>query len=398
MGYIMKVLLINQFPLFGGGSGIYTKNLAKSLTALGHEVQIIIPENTTQIENIEKVKINPVFFKYKEEIPGQLPFNFPCFTTHPRSNLTFNDLTNEQLKMYEEAFRQKMEKVIDEFKPDIIHSGHIWILSSIATEFNIPTIVSSHGTDILGYDAWERFHIYSNNAIKKCKNIITISESNNEQVLQKFPQAKSKIVNIVNGYDQDTFYIKEYNQKDILKKIGINGTYNKIVLSSGRLVYVKGIDILLQAAKIYEKDDILTLIVGEGILHKELEEQAKELNLKNVYFLGAKTQQDLNELYNIADITVLSSRYEGLALVVLESLAAGTPVVVTDIEAMLKFMKKDYGVIVEKENPTELATGIMEALSEKNKYDTEKVVEDMKENYSTKKIINKIIDLYKIYL
>ena len=52
----------------------------------------------------------------------------------------------------------------------------------------------------------------------------------------------------------------------------------------------------------------------------------------------------------------------------------------------------------EKENPTELATGIMEALSEKNKYDTEKVVEDMRENYSTKKIINKIIDLYKIYL
>lgn len=94
----------------------------------------------------------------------------------------------------------------------------------------------------------------------------------------------------------------------------------------------------------------------------------------------------------------MSSRYEGLALVVLESLAAGTPVVVTDIEAMLKFMKKDYGVIVEKENPTELAKGIMEALSEKNKYDTEKVAEDMRENYSTKKIINKIIDLYKIYL
>lgn len=398
MGYIMKVLLINQFPLFGGGSGIYTKNLAKSLTALGHEVQIIIPENTTQIENIEKVKINPVFFKYKEEIPGQLPFNFPCFTTHPRSSLTFNDLTSEQLKMYEDAFRQKMEEVINEFNPDIIHSGHIWILSSIATEFNIPTIVSSHGTDILGYDAWEKFHIYSNNVIKNAKNIITISESNNEQVLQKFPQAKSKVVNIVNGYDQDIFYRKEYSKKDVLNKIGISGTYNKIVLLSGRLVHVKGIDILLEAAKIYEEDDILTLIVGEGILHKELENQAKELNLKNVYFLGAKRQEELNELYNIADITVLSSRYEGLALVVLESLATGTPVVVTDIEAMLKFMKNDYGIIVKKENPTELANGIIKALNEKDKYNTNKVAQYIRENYSTKKIINRIIDLYKIYL
>ena len=57
MGYIMKVLLINQFPLFGGGSGIYTKNLAKSLTSFGHEVQIIIPENTIEIEKIEGVKL-----------------------------------------------------------------------------------------------------------------------------------------------------------------------------------------------------------------------------------------------------------------------------------------------------------------------------------------------------
>ena len=394
----MKVLLINQFPLFGGGSGIYTKNLAKSLTTLGHEVQIIIPENTTEIEKIEGVKINPVFFKYKEEIPGQLLFNFPCFTTHPRSSLTFNQLTDEQLKMYEDAFRLKMKEIIQNFKPDIIHSGHIWILSSIATEFNIPTIVSSHGTDILGHQSWERFHKYCNKVIDKCKNIITISESNNEQVLQEFPEAKSKVVNIVNGYDQEIFYKKEYKKENVLKEIGINKTYDNIVLLSGRLVHVKGIDILLKAAKIYEKENILTLIAGEGILHKELEKQAEELDLKNVFFLGAQTQEELNKLYNIADITVLSSRYEGLALVILESLACGTPVVVTNIEAMLRFMKKDFGVIVEKENPKALANGIIKTLKEKDKYDSNKIADYMKKNYTTEILINKIVDLYKTYL
>ena len=394
----MKVLLINQFPLFGGGSGIYTKNLAKSLTALGHEVQIIIPENTTEIEKIEGVKINPVFFKYKEEILGQLPFNFPCFTTHPRSSLTFNQLTDEQLKMYEDAFRLKMKEIIQNFKPDIIHSGHIWILSSIATEFNIPTIVSSHGTDILGHQSWKRFHKYCNKVIDKCKNIITISESNNEQVLQEFPEAKSKVVNIVNGYDQEIFYKKEYKKENVLKEIGINKTYDNIVLLSGRLVHVKGIDILLKAAKIYEKENILTLIAGEGILHKELEKQAEELDLKNVFFLGAQTQEELNKLYNIADITVLSSRYEGLALVILESLACGTPVVVTNIEAMLRFMKKDFGVIVEKENPKALANGIIKTLKEKDKYDSNKIADYMKKNYTTEILINKIVDLYKTYL
>lgn len=394
----MRVLLINQFPLQGGGSGIYTKNLAKSLRDSGHEVQIIIPENTTkieQIEQIEGVKINPVFFKYKEEIPGQLPFNFPCFTTHPRSVFTFGQLTKEQLNKYENAFRAKIGEIVNTFKPDIIHSGHIWILSSIATEFNIPTIVSSHGTDIIGYDSWEQFHRYCSNAVEKCENIVTISQSNNEQVLQRFPYAKNKAITIVNGYDQEIFSRKKYDKQLILNKLGITNKYNNIVLLSGRLVHVKGIDILLKAAKIYEKENIVTLIAGEGILHKELEELAKNLKLKNVFFLGAKTQTELNELYNIADVTVLSSRYEGLALVVIEALACGTPVVVTNIEAMNGFMKKEFGLVVEKENPQALANGIIKTLSEKEKYKNEEIAEYIKNNYSTKQIIDNIIELYK---
>ena len=391
----MRVLLINQFPLQGGGSGIYTKNLAKSLRDSGHEVQIIIPENTTKIEQIEGVKINPVFFKYKEEIPGQLPFNFPCFTTHPRSVFTFGQLTKEQLNKYENAFRAKIGEIVNTFKPDIIHSGHIWILSSIATEFNIPTIVSSHGTDIIGYDSWEQFHRYCSNAVEKCENIVTISQSNNEQVLQRFPYAKNKAITIVNGYDQEIFSRKKYDKQLILNKLGITNKYDNIVLLSGRLVHVKGIDILLKAAKIYENENILTLIAGEGILHKELEKLAEDLKLKDVFFLGAKTQTELNELYNIADVTVLSSRYEGLALVVIEALACGTPVVVTNIEAMNGFMKKEFGLVVEKENPQALANGIIKTLSEKEKYKNEEIAEYIKNNYSTKQIIDNIIELYK---
>lgn len=391
----MRVLLINQFPLQGGGSGIYTKNLAKSLKDSGHKVQIIIPENTTKIEQIEGVKVNPVFFKYKEEIPGQLPFNFPCFTTHPRSIFTFGQLTEEQLNKYENAFKAKIREVVNTFKPDIIHSGHVWILSSIATEFNIPTIISSHGTDIIGYDSWKQFHRYCSNAVEKCENIVTISESNNKQVLQRFPYAKDKTITIINGYDQEIFSRKKYDKQLILNKLGINNKYDNIVLLSGRLVQVKGIDILLKAAKIYEKENIVTLIAGEGILHAELEKLAKDLKLKNVFFLGAKTQNELNELYNIADVTVLSSRYEGLALVVIEALACGTPVVVTNIEAMNGFMKKEFGLVVEKENPKALANGITKVLREKENYKNEEIAEYIKNNYSTKQIIDNIIELYK---
>ena len=61
-----------------------------------------------------------------------------------------------------------IESVIKEFNPDIIHSGHIWLLSNIASKYNIPTIITSHGTDIIGHNMWSRFHKYSNEAIEKC--------------------------------------------------------------------------------------------------------------------------------------------------------------------------------------------------------------------------------------
>ena len=147
----MKILLINHFPLEGSGSGVYTKNIAKSLVRKGNEVCIIMPENTKNYNNVEGVKLHPIYFTNNEKIEKALPFNFPCFTTHPRSTMNFYDLTEEELKMYEQAFREAIKQEVVEFKPDIIHGQHVWILSSIAAEFNVPVVVTAHGTDIMGY-------------------------------------------------------------------------------------------------------------------------------------------------------------------------------------------------------------------------------------------------------
>ena len=87
----MRILMINHFPLAGSGSGVYTMNIAKSLRDKGHDVCIIMPENRTNFNREDGIKLHPVYFKQKEEIPGQLPFNFPCFTTHPNSTLNFSD-------------------------------------------------------------------------------------------------------------------------------------------------------------------------------------------------------------------------------------------------------------------------------------------------------------------
>ena len=98
----MKILLINHFPLEGSGSGVYTKNIAKSLTKRGNEVCIIMPENTKNYNLVEGVKLHPVYFTGKEKI--------------------------EESEQVKEALREEIEKILEkcdnslklETKPSVI--------------------------------------------------------------------------------------------------------------------------------------------------------------------------------------------------------------------------------------------------------------------------------------
>lgn len=99
----------------------------------------------------------------------------------------------------------------------------------------------------------------------------------------------------------------------------------KTVLAVGRLHEQKGFDLLLQAWKpIEEKYPDWTLrIVGEGPKREELEALVKTLKLKRVALIG-RTNEVVNE-YAQASLFVLSSRYEGLPLALIEAMWCGTP-------------------------------------------------------------------------
>ena len=186
----MKILFVNHFPLTGSGSGVYTANLAKSLNRLGHEIAIVFPENRQNYEKYEGINLYPVFFKGEEDIPNtdQLDMNFPCFTTHPRSTFNFREMTDDQKDQYEKAFMKKINSVIEDFKPDIVHAQHIWTLAGISAvccnKHNIPLVVTCHGTDLMGIkDEKERNENWgtkwANYAVDYTDSIVTISKDSN---------------------------------------------------------------------------------------------------------------------------------------------------------------------------------------------------------------------------
>ena len=292
----MKILLINHFPLRGSGSGIYVADIARNLNKRGHDVCIIMPENTTQISKIENVKIHPVYFKRNETIEGSLDFNFPCMDLHPRSSFLFDYMTKEQIQQYDKAFRQAIEEELEVFKPDVIHSQHIWILSGLLKDYNIPYVITSHGAEFITYKKMDTFDNYGFNAIEGCEKVIAISNDNMEEIINKFPSAVNKLEFIKNGYNSNEFFIENVNKKEVLKKYSINEEFEKVILFVGRISKLKGIDVLLKAAEIYENENVLTLIAGDGDYREELNILKERLNLKNIVFLGSKEHSELREL------------------------------------------------------------------------------------------------------
>jgi glycosyltransferase involved in cell wall biosynthesis len=119
----MKVLMPNHFPLQGSGSGIYTLNVALELQRAGHDVMVIVPEH----QSVEEYPFatQTIIFSDGENQDPQLSFNFPCFTTHPRSTKTFYELTDSEMQAYLQAWRRSIHGAVSTFQPDVIHAHHV---------------------------------------------------------------------------------------------------------------------------------------------------------------------------------------------------------------------------------------------------------------------------------
>ncbi|MCJ7656947.1 MAG: glycosyltransferase family 4 protein [Candidatus Atribacteria bacterium] len=358
----MNILIINHFPLEGSGSGVYTKNLAKELTEIGHKVNVIFPENISVPPEIFKTR--PIMFKGDSSKDYEIDFNFPCFTSHPRSNTTFYQLNKKQMRDYIDIMVRVTKEEVDKFKPDIIHAQHLWITPYAAQKTGLPYVVTVHGTDLKGFKQDKRYH---HNALKGAQNarkVITISKQVDRETKEFYHIEDQKRKIVYNGYDTQLFKVNNISRKEVLEKFGIDQLPEYVVSFVGKLAYFKGVDILLKAAKIYESqiDKVITLIAGNGALYEELKELKDFLKLKGIFFLGHLNQDQLVDLYNIADVSTVPSRSEPFGLVAIEALACGTPVIGTNQGGLLDFINEDIGALVDVDDDIALAEAIMNEL------------------------------------
>ncbi|MGB3346749.1 MAG: glycosyltransferase family 4 protein [Candidatus Humimicrobiia bacterium] len=392
----MRVLLINHFPLEGSGSGIYTQNVADVLLKLGHEVMVIAPDHK-QVTNKDFL-VRSIIFSNGVNKNFHLPFNFPCFTTHPFSNTTFYELTDTQISDYTNTFLDFIYKAKENFNPDIIHAQHLWVSSYCAKKTGIPFCTTCHGTDLIGFRKGKRYRNMTIDAVKSASFIIAISNQVKKDILNLFDISDKKIKVISNGFNSDIFRIKEIDRQKILNELGLPVDVEKVICFVGKLTHFKGVDVLIKAASIYEKtlDNTITLIVGYGELYKKLINLTKKMNLERFYFLGHHNQDMVSKIYNLADLAVVPSRGEAFGLVAIEALACGTPVIGTINGGLQDFLNEEVGALVKQDSPEDLAKKIIKEIKSDSKIQKGKLAAKYAlENFSWRKNVKKLIDIYK---
>ena len=310
-----------------------------------------------------------VFSNGKNRSP-ELNFNFPCFTTHPQSTTTFYALTDGQIENYISAWRRAMNSAVKSFNPDIIHVQHVWLTAFVAQEIGIPFIASCHGTDLMGFNQGPRYRDKTLIGARAAHDIIAISHQVMADAINTYGIDESKVSLIWNGFDTECFHvIHDATKEAVLGEFNLAVTDKPLVSFVGKFARFKGIDVLLRAASIYEKQlpGVQTLLVGHGELFNEMRTLCDSLALCGVRFLGHQPQSVVARIYNAADVSVVPSRVEPFGLVAVEALACATPVVATNAGGLPDFITSEVGALVPCDDHESLAESFVNELTNTNR-------------------------------
>jgi glycosyltransferase involved in cell wall biosynthesis len=188
--------------------------------------------------------------------------------------------------------------------------------------------------------------------------VVGCSEHTSRQLIKYEKISRKKIVTIPNGIDGSRFQITIDKQQ---KRNELGITKSGLILGVAvRLSEQKGITYLLKAMPtILNNHPNTTLVIaGDGDLKSELEAEAITLGVADsVIFAGAR--KDIPELLKLFDIYVMPSLWEGLPMIILEAMAAGCPIVATDVGGNESAITQNVsGILIGAAKPDQLAEAV----------------------------------------
>lgn len=352
----LRIMFLYMFPLWGNGSGAWLRALAAEMVKDGHEVAIVSPE--------------------KRRLPGVKHFivsppQMGVFVGNPELPMAkrYQDMSGVELGKVYTSYVDATLTAVKAFQPEIVHAFHTAFLPGVARLakilYGIRFIVTTHGSDLHYLTQDGRLIGLIRDALDVSALITANSAFTRRWFLKMFGQEWDRKLRTIPG----GVYLSDY-KKDEHKNELIDHRYGlkdkRVVLFTGRLTMHKGVDYLIKATRSIKGE---VIILGDGPERKHLERLIKQYRLKNCRILGYMKpgeQLGFRSFYGRADVYVAPSTWkEPLGLVILEAMAAKTPVISTRAGGVTSLIKDGYnGFLVHARNATEIATRVNQLLDD----------------------------------
>jgi N-acetyl-alpha-D-glucosaminyl L-malate synthase BshA len=295
------------YPTFGG-SGVLATELGKALADKGHSIHFI-----TYQQPVRLTGFSANIFYHEVRVPTYPLFDFPPYETALASMLV-DVVRNNHIDLLHVHYA-------------IPHASAAYMAKKILeTEgLHIPFITTLHGTDITLVGKDKTYAPVVSFSINQSDAITAVSNNLREETFANFKIEKD--INVIHNFVD----IHRFNKKpiDAFRKV-IAPEGEKIILHASNFRKIKRIADVIRIFDVIRKDiPAKLLLVGDGPERPMAEELCRELGIcDDVRFVGK--QQDMEEIYAIADLFLLPSEYESFGLSALEAMAAGTPVIATN--------------------------------------------------------------------
>jgi len=305
----MHILIINsEYPPIGGGAGNASAHITDQLEKLGYKVTVV----TSRFGKLP----------HKEQSENITIYRVPSIRRRQdRSNPL------EQIIFILSASFWTLS-LIPHFRPNAtlaffgVPSGAIAWLIKMA--YQIPYVISLRGGDVPGFRPYD-FHVYHKLIAPFLRMIwgnasAVIANSNGLRHLAHTFDSRFEIPIIPNGVDLESYKTIERDWSP------------PRLLSVGRIVHQKGLDLAMHALGGLKELNWEWRIAGDGPQLQALQSLAQELGIDDrVFFLGWQSREQIMESYKQANVFLFPSRHEGMPNAILEAMASGLPVIATCI-------------------------------------------------------------------
>jgi len=365
--------------------------LATKLTDLGFDIFVVAPHDAglPEYEEIDGIKIYR--FRYAEDKDETFAY---------RGNM-HQQLLSNPFKIFGliKFLKAGYKKAVEVIKKENISTVSVhWVIPNgiigyfLKDKFGdkIKMFLHSHGTDVRLLTSYYLIYLFFKPVINKFERWSVVSNYLKRLILERDIYIADKIDVIPLPNDEKLFYPDDNITED-----------PNLILSVSRLTVQKRLDIFIKAISALKDEfpKIRAEIYGDGPEKQKLMALIEENRLADrIKILNPVSQDKLKEIYNKAAIVVLNSVDEGFGLSLTEAMLCCRPVIGADSGGITDIIEENRtGLLVEEDNPAELAEAIKKYLNDSDLKDNlrESGYQKAIENFSSQSAANQYAKLFK---